>query len=432
MTKKNLFKTLMITSIAIFLYSCTGSVKNDATVDGRMAELLENKDFFKLRAELETDGVKLSEERLLYYKTFCEMAFGNEQQSNKYATDFLEKYGKQNDDSLNMAILEVKAHNYIMNHLYKDAVDVYEVLLSEYQNLMDSSEISEYQNIKNLFGALVHVKPQQIHKTKNSEFASRRNQFNHLMIPVKYGGISDEFIFDTGANLSTITDSCAHKMGLTIYESDIKVGAAQGKNIQTKLAVADSFYVDDILFENVVFLVAPAETMSVPELNLEIHGVIGFPVLRQMGEIHLQKEGKIFIPANPQDRKLSNMFFDGLVPVVQAFSGQDTLLFIFDTGGAKSELSQKYYESHKSEIEQNGTLKKAKRGSAGGVIEVEEYILPDFSYTIGTKSAVLPSMSVSLDKYDYHKSYDGSIGQDINTRFNILIINFKYMFIDYE
>lgn len=429
---KQLVKTLMIVSIAISLYSCTGTVKNDEAVDSRMAELLENKKFFSLRAELETDGGKLSEERLLYYKTFCEMAFGNEQQSNIYATDFLKKYGKRNSDSLNVALLEVKAHNFIMNCQYREAVDVYDALLSEYQSAIDSADIADYENTKNLFSAFANVKPQQIHKTGDCEIVSRRNQFNHLMTPVKYGDMSGEFIFDTGANLSTITDSCAHKMGLTVYESDIKVGAAQGLSIQTKLAVADSFYVGDILFENVLFLVAPAETMSIPELNFEMHGVIGFPVIRQMGEIHLHKDGKIFIPATPQDRKLNNMFFDGLYPVVQAITGNDTLSFIFDTGATSSELSKTYYENHKSEVEQNGTLKSTKRGSAGGIIEVEEYVISDFPYSIGTKSAILPSMSVTLDTYQYHKSFDGSIGQDIIAQFNALILNFKYMYIDFE
>jgi predicted aspartyl protease len=397
-----------------------------------LSELLENKDFFRLRTELDSAGNKLSKKRLLYYEIMSEMAFGNEELSNEHASAFLNQYGKQNNDSVNASVLDVMAHNYLQLYQYKEAVEIYGTLIDKYTNVYDSATIAGYQNVKELFGAFENVKPQIVHKTGDCEIKAHRNPFKHLMIPVRCKATEDEFIFDTGANLSTITDSCATKMGLAIIDSDIAVGAAQGQTIQTKLAVADSLYVGDMLFENVVFLVAPAETMTFPQINLEIHGVIGFPVIRQMGEIQLHKDGTVFIPETPKDRKLNNLFFDGLIPIVQAFSDNDTLSFVFDTGAAGSELSRKYYESHKSEVEQKGTLRKGKRGSAGGMTEIEEYVIPDFPYAIGTKNAVLPSMPVLLEEYDYHKSYDGSIGQDIISQFNTLIINFKNMYIDFE
>lgn len=64
----------------------------------------------------------------------------------------------------------------------------------------------------------------------------------------------------------------------------------------------------------------------------------------QMGEIHVRKDGTIFIPQEPGNRHLENMFLHGLNPVVQLLSGSDTLLLTFDTGARSSELSKKYYE----------------------------------------------------------------------------------------
>ncbi|MDR1227005.1 MAG: aspartyl protease family protein [Prevotellaceae bacterium] len=251
------------------------------------------------------------------------------------------------------------------------------------------------------------------------------------MTPVKCG-IADEFIFDSGANISTITDSCAKKMGLTIYESDISVGTTTDAKLKSRLAAADSFYVGDILFENVVFLVVPAEQMSFPQVNYEIHGVIGFPVLYQMEEIRIRKDGRVVVPKTSENRNLNNMFLSGLKPAVQLTSHNDTLIFLFDTGANTSELSKKYYENHRTEVEQNGALQTRSRGGGGGIVEAEEYELKDFPYTIGAKSSVLPKISVVVQDYDFVKHFDGNLGQDVITQFNEMILNFKHMYIDFE
>jgi predicted aspartyl protease len=272
-----------------------------------LTELLESKNFFKLQSTLTNVQNKLSEDRLLYYKMYCEQAFDNGLQSNECADILLDKYGKQLNDTIIAEILLVKSNNNIRDYQYKEATEIYNLLLTQYRSVLDSATIASCQNVLTLFGTLTAVKPQQIHKRENTEIKAYRNPFNHLLTPVKCGGVSDEFIFDSGANLSTISDSFAKKMGLTIFQSDIKVGTSTDINIQTQLAVADSLYVGDILFENVVFLVAPAEQMSFPSINYEIHGFIGFPILHQMSEIRMQKDGRIIVPKEPENRHLSNM-----------------------------------------------------------------------------------------------------------------------------
>jgi predicted aspartyl protease len=336
------------------------------------------------------------------------------------------------NDTIIAKILTVKADNYILSYHYREASDIYDTLIKQYPKVLDSAEIASYQNVQVLFGTLASVQPQRIHKQDDIEIAAYRNPFNHLMTPIKCGGITDEFIFDTGANLSTISDSCAKKMGLTIYQSDIEVGSSTGGSIQTQLAVADSLYVGNILFENVIFLVAPAEQMSFPSINYEIHGVIGFPVLHQMGEVHMQKDGEIIVPKEPKNKQLVNMYLDGLTPIVQVLSDRDTLLFNLDTGAKTSNLSKKYYDNHKTEIEQKSEQKTAQLGGAGGIVEVEQYLLQNFPYSIGTKSNVLPDISVMLSEQGVTKYFDGTVGQDIILQFNKMILNFQYMYVDFE
>ncbi|MDR3189548.1 MAG: retroviral-like aspartic protease family protein [Prevotellaceae bacterium] len=422
-------KLVHILSISLLTLIGCAEVKTDPVVDSYLSGLLENRNFFKLRAELANAQSKLSEDRLLYYRMHCEQVFGNGLQSNKSADRLLSKYKSRLNDTIVAEILNVKAGNYVHSYLYKEAAEMYGILLTI---TSDSLTIAAYQNLQALFGTLATVKPQQMHLHKNAELKAYRNRFNHLMTPVRCGDRTDEFIFDSGANLSTVSDSCATKMGWTILESDIEVGTATDIKIRTKLAVADSLYVGDILFENVVFLVTPAEQMTFPSVNYEIHGVIGFPVFRQMGEIRVRKDGTMLIPQEPENRQLGNMFLHGLNPVVQLISGSDTLLLVMDTGAKSSELSRKYYEAHKAEVEQKGKLQTAMRGGGGGVVEVEEYKLPDFPYQIGNSHNLLPEISVNLQDYSFHKSFDGSLGQDVIMQFSEMILNFQHMYVDFE
>jgi predicted aspartyl protease len=418
--------------ILLFLFACCSGTQNDIVADRMLNELLASKNFFKLRSELENVQNRLSECRLLYYRMHCEHAFDKMLQSNECADILLNKHKKQLNDTIISEILTVRANNYIRTYRYKEAAETFNLLLTQYSNALDSSDIADYQNTQALYAAFSAVKPQQINIAGNVEIKAYHNRFNHLMMPVKCGGIADEFIFDSGANLSTITDSCAIKMGLTIFESDIKVGTSTDIKIQTKLGVADSLYVGDILFENVTFLVIPAKQMTFPSVSYEIHGIIGFPVLHQMGEIRTGKDGTVTVPQKPENKRLENMFLYGLHPVVQLLSGNDTLLFTLDTGARSSELSNKYYENHSTEVEQKGKLHTTTRGGAGGIVEIKEYILTNFPYRIGNNSSMLPEISVILQEYGFNKFFDGNLGQDVIMQFDTFILNFKDMYIDFE
>jgi predicted aspartyl protease len=428
---KNLSITIIFLGMLI-IPACSNPGYNDPDVDGQLAVNLWEKNFLKLRNELESAQGKLSEERMLYYQTYCEQAFGNSEKSNEYADILLSRYKKRLKDSVKAEILGVKSNNYIREFRYKDAVAIYNTLLDKYRKELDSIEADDYRNVMNLFGTVAHVDPQLIHIDQDVKIAAYRNQFNHLMAPVKCGGVEDEFIFDTGANISSVSESCAKKMNLKVLESDVKVGTSTSIDVQTKLAVADSLYVGDILFENVIFLVVNDEEFNFPSVNYQIHGIVGFPVICQMGEIQMCREGTIIVPKEPQKRMLANMFLYGLNPVVQLISEGDTLLVNLDTGARGSELSKKYYEDNKEYVETLGELGSSGHGGAGGFVDIQEYRLKNFHFAVGSKSGVLPEIPVVLKKFDFNKYFDGNLGQDVFMQFSKMILNFKYMYLDFE
>lgn len=425
------FKTFIILSLMITISSCSLNTF-DKNFEVKLTQLLEEKNYFKLNELLEISDGKIAEEKIFYFSAFVANAFGEIDKSNMHIDFLFSQHHENLEEKLLIKLLYLKAANCLYKYEYKGASEIYSNILSNHGFHLDSLEIKDLQNTRNLFDAFTHVKPQIIHRHKDVKIASYRNDFNHLMTPIQSGGVSEDFIFDTGANLSTISESQAKKMKLTIIEQSIEVGSSTLNNVQSKLAVADSLYVGDILFENVLFLVMPDDQLSFPEIGYQIHGIIGFPVIHQMEEVHLHKDGSISVPNTTQKREFKNMFLDGLNPVVRVFSNSDTLLFTLDTGAKHSELSFKYFNEHKTDVETQGISETNLRGGAGGMAEVNEYILNDFSLSLGSKSIKLPFISVTLEEYAFNKYFDGNLGQDVFVQFNTLIINFRYMYIDFE
>jgi predicted aspartyl protease len=426
-TIKNLFVLILLTTV----FGCSQKITNKI-VDNNLNNLLEKKEYFKLKDELAKSENELTEDRVLYYNVFINKAFGERENSNNNIALLFQKYSKTLNDTTTVKLLDIQASNYLYLYQYKNAADIYNIILTNYSKILDSSDVASYKNANNLFGTFANIKPQKMHKQKDLSLNSYRNKFNHLMTPVKVDTTNEDFIFDTGANISTISESQAKKMKLKVFEQNVKIGSSTQKEIQSKLAVADSLYVGEILFENVLFIVMPDEQLTFPQINYSIKGIIGFPIIHQLGEVHLKKDGKIFIPKVVSKKSNQNMFFEGLIPVVQVFSNNDTLLFTFDTGAGHTELSYKYYNDHKAEIDKKGEMQTNERGGAGGIVEVKEYILSNFPLSIATHKTSLDKIPVTLDEYDFNKYFDGNLGQDVFIKFNSLIINFENMYIDFN
>ncbi|OOV16593.1 retropepsin-like aspartic protease [Flavobacterium sp. LM4] len=421
---------VILTLIATFV-SCTKKTTNKI-VEDKLNFLLEQKNYFQLQDELFKNLNELSDDRILYYNVFINKAFGQWEKSNHEIEILLNKHKQALNDSLTVKLLDVQASNYLFLYEYKKATKIYNDILTTYKKVLDSADLENYKNTKNLFGTFSDVNQQKMHKAKDVTLKSYRNKFNHLMIPVKVDTVNEDFIFDTGANLSTISESQAKKMKLKLFEQIVDIGSSTQKDVQSKLALADSLYVGDILFENVLFIVMPDSQLTFPQINYAIKGIIGFPVINQLGEVYLHKDGKIFIPGVASKKTEQNMFFEGLNPVVRLFSKSDTLLFTFDTGAKNTELSFKYYKDHKLDVEKKGIMQTNQRGGAGGKVEVKEYMLSNFPIQIGQHKTSLDKIPVTLEEYDFNKYFDGNLGQDVFLKFNTLIISFKNMNIDFK
>jgi len=419
-------------SIIGCLIFCAACSHYDVELENQLSQAAKDNNFFKVRTLLENANGKIVPEKYLYFSAISENKFDNCELSNAQIELLLNQRKTRLNDSIVIEMLETKASNFVRLYEYKKAVETYSEILSQYESQLDSSKIENYKNMCALFGSIADIPLQRMTIVRDETISAYYNPFNLLMVPIKSKEISSDFIFDSGANLSTVSEGLAKKLGLEIFDTSIAVGGATTLSVQSKLAVMDSLFVGNILFENVVFLVLPDEQLSFPEVNFFISGIIGFPVIHQMTEIQMYKNGTITVPQTPNDRKLNNLFLDFLTPIVALHTETDTLLLNLDTGARNTELSQKYYDKHKEEIEELGIKITQNVGSAGGVVETEVYKFSNFDFVIGTKQVHLPSITVTPEKLSFTENRDGNLGQDVITQFDKMILNFKYMYIDFD
>jgi hypothetical protein len=316
---------------------------------------------------------------------------------------------------------------------YKNACSTAKTLVGLYQHVLDSAIIEDENNNIDLWCSLSSVDPQTIIIKKDSKIPYTRNSVNLLNIPVKISGNSCDFMFDTGADICVLRKSYSEKLKLRFLNSTINVKGTTGKKNSSQLAIADSIQIGDIVLQNVVFLILPDEKLTFPQINLEINGIIGFPVIHQLKELRFSKDGFLTVPVIPTKSSLRNLALSTTKTIVQLTSTNDTLHFRFDTGANGSELYSKYYELRKADFEKNAISDTLTYGSLGETSNIKILKILNFSINFKGNIVILPYISVfTKDLREEYNMFYGCIGQDFISLFNEMIINYEDMFIDFN
>jgi predicted aspartyl protease len=430
--KNNLRLIIYTIILGGLLFSCSNRTKSNLLLDKELKSLLISKKYFSLNKKLENAKNKLSEDRFLYYQAHCLDVFNESELSLECINELLTNYEERLNDTIIVDLLEIQSRNYGRMLQYKNVIEASHLLLGKYVDLLDSTKVEHYKENIELYGKIAELKPTTIHKEGDTKIKSSRNQFMNLVtVPVISGGQSTDFLFDTGAEMSCISMSKAKQMGMTIYDTDISIKTSSFA-VKASLAVADSLYIGNVLFEHVLLLVMPI--INIPEFDFLISGIIGIPEMRLMEEVHIKKDGSIFIPKKVKETSLKNMFYEGLsgvYPFVMLNSRTDTLNMAFDYGATESYLSVTYLNEHKQEIEEKGEFSEILVYGLGGGEKVKNYKLKDFSYKIEKKESILPIISVRNGATDKGE-FDGFIGQDMLLPFEQIKINFKNMYLEIE
>lgn len=418
--------------IFVFLICLLIGSRLHATDTNRLDSLLNRRHFFELKRELESRTyANLPAYRKLYYQAFLHNFFHDLTTSNEEIALLLDKYKKQLTDNQVGNLLMKKIDNHVKLYQYEQAHLTTQLLLRKYKHALNAEERDDARNSDLIWKGLQNVPPQTTTISSETQIAYRRDLAGLMNIPVSFADSTYYFVFDTGANLSVITESYARKSNLRMLNVKFKVRAITGLQVHASLGIADELKLGEISVKNAVFMVFPDSALSFARGAYTIKGIIGFPIIEQLQEIRINKNAMI-IPQQAVDRNIRNFGVDELLPVINVAYDTDTLAFTFDTGAQFTFLNEPFYRRYKKLIDSAGKALDMQIGGAGGIAKTKAYKIPQIEINVAGQPALIKDVSVkTISNTPKDKLYYGNFGQDIMNQFKEMVISFRYMFVDF-
>jgi predicted aspartyl protease len=419
-------KCIVIFWVAVLLAFNVSSQKNNISF-ALIYDLIEQENYFKAQAVFDAEKTSISSEFQLVTEVFLDNAFNRLAESNQKISQLIETE-KNLPDSLMLKIYQIKVDNSIKLFNYMEAKNSLGFILENYSGYLTESQIAEFENSLKIWSALENEPAQKVFIRETNRIKMLKDKAGLDNLEVFNENDTVNFVFDTGANLSTVPASTALNLGMKIITANLQVGTITGAKVPAKLAVCPVLKLGGIEIHNAVFLVLDDNALTFPHADYRIYGVLGFPVLEALREIQITQDGWFIVPEKEtQVNDPSNLAMSGLTPLIYI----DGRHYTFDTGADNTLLYYSYYTDRKNEIEKNYPPTRVKFGGADGGKEFDGFVVSE-TFNILGKEVTLENIQLLREKVNETETVYGNIGQDLIRQFNKMTINFSHMFIKFD
>lgn len=287
---------------------------------------------------------------------------------------------------------------------------------------------TDAQNAQVFFGGLAVSGDQQLMRRKPGTVPVVQFDGN-VGAPLKVNGHATAFIFDTGANVSVISDGQAKLMGLAVHDVKAKLNVATGAQISFRIADADTLLLGNVELRHVAFLVVPDTAEPFVEMPEGRRGILGLPVL--LAAETLRMHDSVFdIAYKPAtySRKVANICAYGPTLSVQLTRDLKSMNFALDTGAVYTDLYTPFAKAFPDLIA-SGKEDSYTQHGIGSEQEFPIVQLRPVEFDLGGQSVTLsparvlmkPSMPGNSD-YFY-----GNLGMDLLSQGKRLAFDFRAM-----
>lgn len=391
-----------------------------------LAAIYDRHDCFAARDALATPPAGASAGELAFYRGWVAAAFNRPADAATELRRYLASPAARADEKHRLAADQLLADVLVREHRYGEAADAYARVAAA----TNDSTRADMANNAAVFAALRDAPAQTVSFSGDVDVPLTRDRANLMNVPVSAAGKEERFVFDTGANLSTIGETLARELGFRIIDQQITVGTATGARATSRLAIAPEIRLGAATVRNVVFLMLPDSALKFPQIGYEIRGIVGHPVIAALGEVTLTRDGHLRAAAHPSAAASageSNLCLDGLDNLVRARIGAQTVLLGLDTGAGSTSLFPPYYRRNRAAVD-SGRAATIRIGGAGGMRNLNVRYIGPVTVTIGGSTATLPEVAVGLEPSQGRSDYaDGDIGQNVITQFAEMTLDYRAM-----
>lgn len=430
-TIKMMYKLIVFLTTIILFLSCNTSrlgQKTSLVTFNKVDSLIRQKSFFAARDSFHNAYHDLTRLHQLKLGAELDNVFNRLEASNQKADSLLVHFSGQLSQEDKYKLYRLKQMNHSKLFEYAAADDAILEMLNTYPSLMKPEELDDFRNTRKIWAALRNQPKQVVELPKEARLSMKTNQLGLHTLPVANDSTVMDFIFDTGANFSTVTESTAKKMNIHVLDTtQIDVGSITGEKVKARIGIAPALELGEIRVMHAVFLVFPDEALAIHQLSFQINGIIGYPVIEAFKEIQLTPSGDCIIPVKRSTHTEQNLAIDFLTPVISL----DGTAYTFDSGANATTLFSSYYVLHRDEIDQKYKETNISFAGAGGHATKKGYVV-SFTTHVNGQAITLDSVQLFREKLKDHEVYPGNIGQDLIRKFSRMTLNFESMFIRFD
>jgi hypothetical protein len=325
------------------------------------------------------------------------------------------------------AYYKLEHDNHVRSFHFREAAETGAYLLKKFRSEYKEDEIkgNGYANL--IWKSLEQQPVQRIVQPISDTIPFTRDIAGLINLKVRANQIETNFVFDTGAGLSSITESHAKKLGLTILpDSGIYVAGFNNIYNPVRIGIAPELQFGDVVVYNEPFLVFSDEAFTFANGAYKINGIIGFPIAKGLGRINTEAKQLVLEKHEQDDPTLvPNFFIETLRPILMLEYKGKLLPFNFDTGANTSSFSKPLYELDSTALLQAGKYVQATSASAGGATTNRVLEVPSLEMKLNGETIKL--INPDIDTENHHVSSDklyGNIGQDLLRQYKRVVIDF--------
>ena len=396
------------------LFAMVGLARADATPD--LKSLYDDHQWIELR-----DAVKSSAKAPAFYRGAVDASFNDFSAADKHLRAALESAPPA---ELADAAHELLIELYMRSGRYRDTLGMIETALRRNPGAED------LKNVHALYSALSRFPEQTMAAHGASKVRYRMKQGN-MFVPFTVNGKQSDFLVDTGANFSLISESEARRLGLQISDATgATMGDSSGTQLSFRIAMADRLTLGTVEFRHVLFFVVGDDQQPFVSLAEGERGVIGFPVLFALEKLRWNKTGEFEtgFASRPAKAGKPNMYFDGMRMFVRAEFTQGKLNMFIDSGANTSRLVPRFASDYPAFVQQFGVKGSDRVTGVSGSVEVDVMTLPELKLNVRGSEATLSAVPVLMkDTADDMDQCHAWIGMDLLSRVDSVTIDFKAM-----
>jgi predicted aspartyl protease len=287
-------------------------------------------------------------------------------------------------------------------------------------------ELSGLKSALALFSALSSYKPLSATSRRQSELRMTDDFF----IPVLVNGKPANYGFDSGMDISLISEAEANRLRLPIHEvsaSTLRDGAS-GNEVPIRFVVVETLIAGGIQLQNVVFTVVRNDAMPFVELPPNKQGILGISVLVTFGSMRWNSEHILHIgmPADRGDPQHPNMCFQAVTPVIEGMFRDQRINAWLDTGSSKTYLTQRFAQRFPDVVTADGEQTTVRLRGIGGSTEVRAISIPEIKFSTGNFELVMrPAQVLPRDERVDRDWYDVWLGMDLLNQTREVSVDFK-------